>query len=100
MLLCLDGHGLNSRSKARLLVIDQKIQGINFDPLSDPFQHPERDVPLAPLQAAHISAVHSDEVGECLLAEATCNPVSSQVAAHPPLQIALHQGRSVAICYL
>ena len=40
----------------------EQRQRLHLDPLRDPLDGPEREVPLAALEPAHVGAVHADEL--------------------------------------
>ena len=42
----------------------QAVRGIEAEPVGQPLDRPERDVPLAPLQATHVRPMHPEDVSE------------------------------------
>ena len=52
----------------------------------------KRQVALAPLQAAHVGAMHFQLVGKVFLAQPFCFAVSAQVLANVPVELAGHVG--------
>jgi hypothetical protein len=57
-------------------------------PFRDPFQRPQRQIPLASLEPAHVGSVHAEDLSELLLAEAAFFPDPPEVSPHGALQVA------------
>lgn len=77
----------------RGLILSRKQRHrVDADSVGDPLETPERQVPLATLDRAHVGAMDADDVGERFLAQSPRLAVASKVAAHHPLQLAFHIG--------
>jgi hypothetical protein len=94
--------GFRSRTAQRLierlatLGLDgfrKQAQRIKVKASDDPFDASERQVALAPLDGAHVGPVNTQDVGERLLAQSSCLPVSPQIASNGPLKIPFHVGK-------
>ena len=68
----------------------QQLKWRYLQPFGNTLQRLECQITLPPFQSTHVRAVDTQYVGKGLLAQTTGNPVGPQVAAHRPLQIALH----------
>jgi hypothetical protein len=70
---------------------------IYSDPLGDPLEALERQVPFAALEAAQIGTVDANEVREPLLTKPLRLPIRSQVAPDGSLKVALHSGKALRL---
>lgn len=64
----------------------EQCNGIDVDPLCDPFEALEDEVALAALYASHVGPVDAQDIGERFLAEAASLPVGPQVATDGSLK--------------
>ncbi len=78
----------------------QELQRVQVDPSGEPLDALERQVALPALDAAHVRAVDTEDIGEGLLAEAAGLPVGPQVQADDALQVSFGHGLNLARCYL
>lgn len=69
----------------------QEIQRVDADAVCDALEAAESQVALAALHAAHVRAMHAEDVREGLLAETERLAVPAQVAPDSPLQISFHR---------
>lgn len=63
---------------------------VKIEAVGKALDRPEGQVPLAPLQAAHVGAVNPQDRGEGLLAQAVLLAVGAQHRADDLLKLALH----------
>lgn len=68
----------------------QQLERVDPHPAREALHALEREVALTALDATHVGAVDSQQIGECLLAEPSALPVGPDVAPHRALKIALH----------
>lgn len=63
---------------------------VNLQPACDPFQRPESEIALPPLELAHARAMNLEHVGERFLAQPASLPMGPQVVPDGPLKFARH----------
>jgi len=78
--------------RARSAPAGQQIDRAHPQTLGQPLHRLERDIPLPPLQATDVGAVHPDGIGQLLLAEAVGQAVGSEVTAELSLEVPGHPG--------
>jgi len=61
-----------------------------MEPLGQPLDRPERDVPFAPFEAPDVGAVHPQEICELLLTQVPCLALVPEIDAEPALEVAVH----------
>ena len=68
----------------------QQLQRVHADPFGQALHRPQCQIAFAPFHAAHVGAVHAEEIGERFLTKPAGFAVPPQVPAHGALQVALH----------
>lgn len=88
--------GIVNRRNTRLRqvrVLVEEISWVHIDQDCDALQSLKGQVPFATFQSTHVGAMHPEMVRKTLLTQAHSLPVQSQIAAHYPLKLALHNER-------
>src|SRR5580700_2760297 len=87
--------GMATSGMRRLAVgtLGEQDQWVKIEPTADALHAPERQIPLVPLDGAHVGPVDAQDVRECLLAQSSCLPVGPQIAPHSPPMLAHLAGR-------
>lgn len=82
------------------LGVPQQLERLNPNASRDAFEALERQIPLTALDAAHVSPMDAEDVGEGLLAQAAGFAVGPEVAADSSLQVSLGHAENLPVRYL
>ena len=61
-----------------------------MEPLGQPLDRPEGDVPFAPFEAPDVGAVYPQEICERLLTLVPCLALVPEIDAEPALEVTFH----------
>ena len=76
----------------RLLLRADEVSGIQPEPVGDPLERAEGQVPFPPLEGAHVGAVNAKDVSEGLLGKLHRQPTLTQAPTDLSLNLTFHIG--------
>jgi len=79
-------------------VVAHQVERVDAEPLGEPLDRPQREIPLTALDAPHVGPVHVEHVSECLLAEPELESAPAQLPAQPSLELSFHAA-TMGRCY-